>query len=140
MAWKPKAKLFLDPEKLIKAFQEMRMIPLPFIIHRIRLRHTEFKPEERWKSHYVYILEFGDGTYWLFTDATNYSGTGGSYFRKMEAFIDGLRATAVKHRLREDITFVQLHEYEMPYKLYWALYNAISGVYREKRAEEILEG
>jgi len=115
---------YREPRRLIEDFKAKKAIELPFKAYRIRL--TTEHPE---RNHYCYIFQFGYSEDWLFDEATDYSGTGGRFFREMESFWQALKKIFER---QFDFHFI---EYDMPYDLYWLLYNLFYRLYTQPPEE-----
>jgi len=110
-----KVMTFREPEKLMEEYLNKKTYSLPITVTRIKLPRSDVKG-----SHYCYIIEFGYDEAWIFDEATDYSGTGGRYFEEMEKFLGLLKG----------VPYVKYVEYEIPFEVYWKLYNLFYGLWR----------
>jgi hypothetical protein len=115
-----KAIHYREPKKLIEDFTRKRTYPLPANFYRIKL--TTENPNQ---NHYCYIFEFGYKERWIFDEATDYSGTGGRFFEEMEKFYKTLKDA---YQNKPHFNFF---EYEMPFKVYWLLYNLFYNLFSQ---------
>lgn len=116
---KPASRIYRDPQRLMRDFLDLRMISVPLTVWRVALQH-----EDPAQHHYAYLFEFGNAEYWLFDEATDFSGTGGRFFAEMEEFL-----TALKDVKRP--TF-QVKEVTMPFEAYWALFNGLYKIWSKE--------
>lgn len=114
-----KVRQFREPTEIVRAYEEMDEIHLPVRVTRIKLPHKDVKG-----SHYCYIVEFGYDEAWIFDESTDYSGTGGRYFKEMEEFIGRLKEEFA------DSPHFEYTEYEIPFEVYWKLYNLLYGLFK----------
>jgi len=98
----------------LKYLGEQRLVPLSII--RVKLRHNG-------ENQYLYIFQITMSEYWLTDDPTDYSGSGGAFFREIE--------NVVKF-FRENFKLIKYKEYEVPFELYWHLKNLFYYLYRKE--------